>query len=214
MARRARWVCQSGLHKSFGPGRRRFRGRILSAFAVPKPGLKPVPAWLNVNGAMTDVPPSFQRWRREWLGWAVAVAALASLTLAGCAAPSGTAPREPNGYVVRFVVTRSADHAALGSASVPVILGSQGKVKIAAPKPAENQPVLPQYFVRLNRKSRSGVYELVTRVAVREAIRNKKGKLKFSQRFIGALVPARLGETQVVSAEGDPIHVEARLERR
>ena len=50
------------------------------------------------------------------------------------------------------------------------------------------------------------------RVSVREAIRNKKGKLKVNNRFIGALVPTRLGENQTVSVEGDPIHVEARLE--
>ena len=66
----------------------------------------------------------------------------------------------------------------------------------------------------MNRTRQPGVFELVTRVSVREAIRNKKGKLKFSKRFIGALVSARPGETQVVSAEGDPIQVEARLERQ
>ena len=45
-------------------------------------------------------------------------------------------------------------------------------------------------------------------------MRNKKGKLKVTKRFIGALVPTRVGESQIVSVEGDPIRVEARLEHR
>ena len=102
----------------------------------------------------------------------------------------------------------------LVSVSVPVSLGGQGKVETASKTPTENQPALQEFIARLKRLKQPGVYELVTRATVREAIRNKKGKLRVNKRYLGALVPTRLGETQVVSADGDPIHLEARLERR
>ena len=139
---------------------------------------------------------------------------LAVFCLSGCAGQNGNPVPAANRYVVFFSATHPADHAVILSVSVPVTLGNEASVKTSSRRPVENQPVLPQFLVRLNRRTPAGVYELVTRVAVREAIRNKKGKLKITKRFIGALVPTRLGETQVVSAESDPIHLEARLERR
>ena len=139
---------------------------------------------------------------------------LAAMVLTGCAAQAPAPVRGPNAYTVVFSVTRSSDHAAIATVSLPVGLGSEAKLTKRTTAPGENQPVAPGFLVRLNRTRQPGVFELVTRVSVREAIRNKKGKLKFSKRFIGALVPTRPGETQVVSVEGDPIHVEARLEHQ
>lgn len=149
-------------------------------------------------------------WRVPSLaGWVVI-----ALTLTGCAGRSPDAARGPAAYVVRLTATRSADHAEIVSAAVPVALGGNGSAKTRSKKPEENQPAVPEFVVRLQRGKQPGVYELVTRAAVREASRNKKGKLKVNQRYVGALVPTRLGETQVVSPEADPVHVEARLERR
>lgn len=54
---------------------------------------------------------------------------------------------------------------------------------------------------------------MVTRASLRMAKRTKKGKLKITQRNIGALVPVRAGETQVVSESNDPVHLEVRLAR-
>ena len=138
---------------------------------------------------------------------------LAGFILPGCAAQTQTASRA-NAYVVVFSATRTADHAPLASAPVPVIVGGEGRVKTASKTPEENRPALPEFVVRLKRARQSGTYELVTRASVRETARNKKGKLRASKRYIGALVPTRVGETQVVSTESDPIHLEARLERR
>ncbi len=139
---------------------------------------------------------------------------LAALVLTGCAGQTPSPTRGANAYTVVFAVTRTADHAGLGSISLPVSPGHEAKAKTSAKVPGENQPVVREFLARLNRTRQPGVYELVTRVSVREAIRNKKGKLKVNDRFIGALVPTSLGENQIVSAEGDPIHVEARLERQ
>ena len=58
---------------------------------------------------------------------------------------------------------------------------------------------------------RSTQIEVVTRVTVLEARRNKKGKLKLHKRFIGALLPMRPGETLGVSGPGEPIAVEVEL---
>ena len=138
---------------------------------------------------------------------------MAACALPGCAAPSQN-PGRPNAYAVFFSATRTADHAPIIAVSVPVNLDGEGRVKTASKTPAETHPALPEFLVRLKRTRQPGVYELVTQVSARELQRNKKGKLKKSSRFLGALVPTRLGETQIVSAEGDPIHVEARLERR
>ena len=143
---------------------------------------------------------------------------LAALLLASCGLPgcAGTMsqPKRSNSYVVIFAATRTADHAPIVSVSVPVTLDGEGNVKTNSKTPAENRPALPDFLVRLKRGRQPGVYELVTRVSARELIRNKKGKLKTMNRFLGALVPTRLGETEVVSTETDPIHLEARLERR
>lgn len=138
---------------------------------------------------------------------------LAWFALPGCAGPTQTATRA-NAYVVILSATRTADHAPIVSASVPVTLGGEGSVKTRSKSPAETRPALPEFLVRLKRTRQAGVYELVTRASVRELLRNKKGKLKGSKRYIGALTPTRIGETQVVSTDSDPIHVEARLERR
>ncbi len=139
---------------------------------------------------------------------------LAALFLTGCAGQRQSLAHGSNAYTVAFTVTRSADHAVIASVSLPIILGGDAKVKTPARAPGENQPVVLGALARLNGTRQPGVYELVTRVSVRETIRNKKGKLKINKRFIGALVPTRLGETQIVSAEGDPVQVEARLEHR
>lgn len=136
------------------------------------------------------------------------------LVLTGCAGQTPTPTRRADAFAVVFSVTRTADHAGLASVSLPVNVGGEAKVKLNVRAPSENQPVVPGVLTRLNRTRQPGVYELVTRVSVREAIRNKKGKLKVNRRFIGALVPTRPGETLIVNAEGDPIHVEARLEHR
>lgn len=140
--------------------------------------------------------------------------ALVALVLAGCAGTTQYPAKNSAAYMVFFTATRSSDHAAISSGSLPVALGSEASVKPASELPTETGPTLPEFNVRLERSTQPGVYELVTRAAVREAIRNKKGKLKINQRFIGALVPTRLGETQAVSTESDPVHLEARLERR
>ena len=138
---------------------------------------------------------------------------LTGFALPGCVGQT-PAPSRANAYLVTFTATRTVDHTPLVSATVPVTLGGEGNVKTASRSPAENQPALPDFLVRLNRTRQAGVYELVTRASVRELARNKKGKLKGSKRYIGALVPTRLGETQVVSTDSDPVHLEARLERR
>lgn len=140
--------------------------------------------------------------------------ALAALVLTGCAGRTPNPARGPNAFTVVFSVTRAKDHAAIASISLPTIPGSEARTKVAAKAPAENEPAVREFIARLNRTRQPGVYELVTRVSLREAIRNKKGKLKVNKRFIGALAPTRVGESQVVSAEGDPVQVEARLERR
>ncbi len=152
---------------------------------------------------------AFSRCRRGvsglWLG---------ALILTGCAGRTADPARGSRAYVVHISTTRTADHGPISSVAVPVALGSEGKVKAASRRPVENQPVTTEFLVRLNRTRQPGVYEMVTRVVVKEENRNKKGKLKVSKRFLGSLVPTRLGETQIVSADSDPIHVEARLERR
>ncbi len=147
--------------------------------------------------------------------WAAVACLLLGVTgLAGCAGQANHAVRGSDAYVVVFSATHPVDHTGILSISVPVELGREARVKATVHTPLENRPALTDFIVRLNRARQPGVYEMVTRVTAREALRNKKGKLKVGKRFLGALVPTRLGETQVVSAEGDPIHLEARLEKR
>ena len=142
---------------------------------------------------------------RRWL-----VLALAVMLTACATAPS---PRPRAAYRVIWTATRASDHAALISASVRVRAGGSATVRTDSKRPTEDRPAFPAFTVRLTATKTPGVLQLVTRASLREAARNKKGKLKFSKRNIGSLVPIRPGETQLISPASDPVHLEVRLER-
>ena len=160
-----------------------------------------------------EQPPLYRRFRR-YVSVLVGtvLSTLVGLGLAGCA----SAPAQPAraGYAVRFTATRLKDHTLLALVSVPVRLGQRGDARTGSKVATEEKPALPEFMATLQTTKASGIYQLVTKVAVREVARNKKGKLKRSQRNEGALVPIRLGETQVVSVPEDPIQLEVRVERR
>lgn len=140
------------------------------------------------------------------------VACAIGLAVAGCA---GT-PARPlrSGYVAVLNVTRLKDHSALASASLPLALGQKAVRHARVGKPTEDTPVFPTFAATLQTTRTPGVYQVVTRVSIREAARNKKGKLKYSKRDEGALLPVRLGETQLASTAADPIQIDIRVERR
>ena len=144
--------------------------------------------------------------------------ALPRLLAAGCAlAVSACASRPASGqraaYRVVWTATRTSDHAALVSASTTVSAGDAVTVRTDSRHPSEDRPAFPSFTARLSRTKTPGVLQLVSRASLLEAARNKKGKLKVSKRNIGSLVPIRVGETQLISLPGDPVHLEVRLER-
>ena len=120
----------------------------------------------------------------------------------------------PGRYEVRFVVTRLKDHGPLATAVLPLAVGRKATVHRRPPAPREENPVVTDYSATLSPIRTPGIFQLVTKVALREANRNKKGKLKFSQRNEGSLLPIRPGETQNASASADPVQIEVHLERR
>ena len=117
-------------------------------------------------------------------------------------------------YVVHFTASRLKDHAALASVSLPVRTGQRTAVKTDSRVATEGKPALPVFSATLTTTQISGLYQLVTKVAIREAARNKKGKLKISQRNQGALLPVRLGVTEAASPDGDPIQIAVRVDAR
>jgi hypothetical protein len=116
-------------------------------------------------------------------------------------------------YRIFWNVTRASDNAPLLAVSTPAEANRTSVLRTDSTTPQENRPALPLLTASFSpMKERAGVFELKVLARVREVTRNKKGKLKRSKRNIGALLPVRLGESQTVSAEGDPIRLEARVE--
>ena len=149
------------------------------------------------------------------LGFAAVLVAL----LSGCVHPqdqqaNGAAPIARAGYVVRFHASRLKDHTTLAVVSVPLRLGQNASVRTDPKHATEDRPALPTFAATLTRTNPAGGYQLVTKVAIREAARNKKGKLKVSKRNQGALLPIRLGETQTASPADDPIQVDVQVDHR
>ena len=152
------------------------------------------------------LPPSIRSLSSpRWLVLGLAV------MLSACAAPPSARPGAA--YRVVWNATRASDHAAMFSTSVRVVAGGTATVRTDSTRPLEDRPAFPSFTARLTRTKTPGVLQLVTRASLREAARNKKGKLKFSKRNIGSLVPIRPGETQFISSPSDPVHLEVRLER-
>lgn len=120
----------------------------------------------------------------------------------------------PGRYEVRFAVTRLKDHRPLSAATLPLDVGRKSTIHQRPPAPTEDTPAVTDYSATLVNTRTPGEFQLVTKVALREANRNKKGKLKRSQRNEGALLPIRVGETQNASASTDPVQIEVHLERR
>jgi hypothetical protein len=141
------------------------------------------------------------------------------LALAGW--PSWLSAQEPENrrerraapYRVLWNISMTADNAPLFSASAAAAPGRPSVTRTDSTVPVEGKPALPLLTATLSPTDRPDQFEMTILVSVREAIRNKKGKLKFSKRNIGALVPIQLGETQWVSSSADPIRVEVRIER-
>ena len=117
-------------------------------------------------------------------------------------------------YRVSWTATRTSDHAPLASGSVTVAMESSATVRLHPAQPTEDRPAFTRFSARLHATRNPGVLQLVTRADLREAARDKKGRLKPTKRNIGALLPIRVGETQATSIPGDPVHLEVRLERR
>ncbi|MBE7211492.1 MAG: hypothetical protein INR65_10785 [Gluconacetobacter diazotrophicus] len=136
------------------------------------------------------------------------------LLAAGCSShPSVNAPTVGRAYRVTWTVRRAADNQSLaGVASPPVrVGGGELRVRTGSQRAAENRPAFPEFLVKLSPMRRSTQIELKTRVTVLEARRTKKGKLKVSKRYIGALLPMRPGEKLGVNGPGDPLAVEVEL---
>ena len=145
----------------------------------------------------------------------------ACLSLAGCARQNrdgkdvrASAPVPRTGYEVHFSATRLKDKSSLLSVTVPASLGRRSTVRTSSKAATEDAPALTQFTVLLSRTGTPGTFQLVTKVAIREAARNKKGKLKVAKRNQGSLLPVRLGEEQVASSANDPIQIAVRVERR
>lgn len=137
------------------------------------------------------------------------------LFAAGCAGPAAKTPVSRETYRAVWTVRRAADNTSLaGVTSPPVrVNGGELRVRTDSQRAEENRPAFPEFLAKLSSIRRSTQIELVTRVVVFEATRNKKGKLKVHKRFIGGLLPIRPGEKLGVSGPGDPIAVEVELVR-
>ena len=134
------------------------------------------------------------------------------LLAVGCAGPAPT-PANAAPYRVVWHAKRAADNTPLVAVTSPVLrVGGSATVRTDSQTPGENRPAFPEFTARLSPTNQPGRVELVTRASLHEVARNKKGKLKKSKRYIGALLPIRPGETLGVNGPGDPIVVEVRLE--
>lgn len=130
--------------------------------------------------------------------------------LVGCA---GSDTSTPASYKISFTASRLKDQSPLGTASTSVALGQTALVRVDTSAATEDSPALPRFAVTLTSTRTPGVFQLLIKASVQEAARNKKGKLKRSQRFEGALLPIRLGETQHASASGDPVQIDVSVDR-
>lgn len=129
------------------------------------------------------------------------------------ASPEPPVQRGHLSYRIVWNVTRAADNASLLAASAPAEVNRTSTLRTDLTTPEENRPALPLLTASFSPiAARAGFFELKVLASVREVARNKKGKLKRSKRNIGALLPIRLGENQVASAEGDPLRLEVRVE--
>ena len=136
-----------------------------------------------------------------------------ALLASSCATASTERPRAI--YRLIWTATRSADQSSLVSVSTQIAANQSTKVRTDSTQAMESKPAFPLFTAELSRTRAAGVFELVTRASLREASRNKKGKLKIHKRNIGALVPIKPGEpAQLISEASDPVHLEVRLERQ
>ena len=135
------------------------------------------------------------------------------LLTAGCSHPAVDSPTTGQVYRAVWTVRDAANNQHLiGVTSPPVrVGGGELRVRTDSQRATEERPAFPEFLARLTPMRRSTQIEVVTRVTVLEARRNKKGKLKVHKRFIGALLPMRPGEKLGVSGPGDPIAVEVEL---
>lgn len=181
---------------------------------------------LNVGDSTINMRPNMEadsaceaprHGSRAWTK--VLVLAFTLLAAGGCApqaaAPEtrGAAASRPR-YEVHFTAVRAKDHSPLASVSIPLRLGVKGTVSTGQRRATEDKPALPSFAATLTTTRTPGLYQLVTKIAIREAARNKKGKLKTSKRNQGALLPIRPGATEVASPDGDPIEVNVRVDHR
>ena len=137
------------------------------------------------------------------------------LFAAGCAGPAAKAPVSRESYRAVWTVRRAADNKVLAGVTSPPIHvnGGEFRVRTDSQRAEENRPAFPEFLAKLTTIRQSTQIELATRVAVLEASRNKKGKLKIHKRFIGGLLPIRPGEKLGVSGPGDAFAVEVELVR-
>ncbi len=137
------------------------------------------------------------------------------LLAAGCAHPDAKGPTSGQTYRAVWTVRRAADNKPLAGVTSPPVRvgGGELRVRTDSQRAEDNRPAFPEFLARLSPIRRSAQIELVTRVTVLDAVRNKKGKLKVHKRFIGALLPIRPGEKLGVSGPGDPVVVEVELVR-
>ena len=136
-----------------------------------------------------------------------------ALLASSCATASAECPRAI--YRLVWTATRSADQSPLASVSTRIAANQSTRVRTDSIQATESKPAFPLFTAELSRTRTPGVFELVTRTSLREASRNKKGKLKIRKRNIGALVPIKPGEpAQLISEASDPVRLEVRLERR
>ena len=144
---------------------------------------------------------------------------LVVLFLGGCAHQPVASDKSPvtvhrEDFRVTFTVTRLIDHGSLASVSLPLKLGQKAAVKTDSRSATEEKPALPEFAATLTPTHTPGLYQLVTKVAIREAARNKKGKLKVAKRNQGSLLPIRLGVPETASSDGDPVQIAVKLEAR
>ena len=140
---------------------------------------------------------------------------LVLLATGGCVHDTtGKTPGVHRLYQVHFSVYRLKDHATLASVTLPVRLGERAAVRTDSRVPVEDRPALPEFAATLTATGTRGLYQIVTKIAIWEAARNKKGKLKISKRNQGTLLPIRLGTAENASPDGDPIQVEVTVDAR
>ena len=167
-----------------------------------------------------EAPPRHTGPQRGRLGSAaVWMIVLALFSLEGCAHRTVFVDKNPvavgrGEFRVLFTVTRLKDHGLLASVSLPLRLGQKAVTRTDSRAATEEKTALPEFAATLTATRTPGLYQLVTKIAIREAARNKKGKLKVSKRNQGALLPIRPGVPEAASPDGDPVQVEVKLEGR